>query len=365
MNRKILFCALPVASTLAMLAPAAASAHQLPSPMTASQRVPAPGSMRQVGKVTAITTRTVTLTFPHPGKSQTLDLSQLSLRAAFYPTTSAILRPGQRIALWPGKPGTWRAVVLPAACGTLSHSQTAGAWTVTSHQGATWPLAIPAHLPMAGMHAMQNQQRVMVFGAKTSHSGIQVSMIAAMPEHLRGTVQSNQAGRITLTTGQGTFTYMIPASLPSASPWRQSLASLKPGQVIQVFLNPENRQVLALIPHPSHHGRQMVRNNVTGLLLSHSSQEIQLTTAWGHATILTHGRPVSVIWPGHASASLSQIPAGQRVWIHLSKNSEAIEVRVLGNEQSAMPGQRSAQAARPEVPMGAAGQFRLKTLRRM
>ncbi len=270
--------------------------------------------MRHRGRVTAVTATTVTVRY-HGKHTHTFDLNQTTIRALAYPVSSSLLQVGDPVLAFHN-----HIVMLPVARGVLTASGN-GRWALVTPKKKTLSLAsTPSTL--LGVSNLTNGAKVMVFG-KLSGTTLTPTALAAQPTRMRATVVSNQNGILTLKTANTGALTITEAKLPMAK-W---LSKLKTGRHVLLLLDPVTKTPLAVIPEP-HRPQQRDARFAVGKLSSVSTASLVVTNPLGTDTINLSGKTVKVLWPHHATATLSQVPQGTPVMVH-AKGTTSLIVRVF------------------------------------
>ncbi|MHB1954742.1 MAG: hypothetical protein ACYCOU_13435 [Sulfobacillus sp.] len=272
---------------------------------------------RHLSQVTQVTSTTVTVQ-RSGGKSQTLNLSALRVRAGIYPASSSLLAVGQRVLVCDVKSASPQLIVMPVAHGVLT--QTNGSWTVVNSKETITLKGAPQQL--MGLSSLAPNKHVMVFGQK-SGSTVVPNVIAARPQRMEGTVISNQNGTLTVKTKANASLVINEANLPMAK-W---LAKIPVGHHVVVVMDPLTQKPLAVMPR--HHDKMARMGRfAVGKLTSDTSQALVLQNPLGSQTVPLSGTTVNVVWKNHPNASLSQVPLGTPLLVHRT-GAHALEIRVF------------------------------------
>ena len=254
------------------------------------------------------------------GVSETMPLTNTMIRAGAYPVGFDSLAIGERIRIV-GLHGAHPLIFLsPIGRGILSNNH--GQWTVVNNKG-TWTLT-NADAPVLGMSNLTAGTAVNLYGTAAS-SDVTATVITAVPKHVSAIVVSNTNGTVTLTSYKlGSLSYRLPTN--------QSAKWLRIGQPAIAVINPESHTVLQLMPKHIKSWRKtakLAQHNIVGQMIQDSGSTLGLRTSWGTETITLGSRMVKVIYPGHSETTLSQIPEGSSLLIHITPNK--ILVRVMNH----------------------------------
>jgi len=270
--------------------------------------------------VTALTPSTVVIQHPG-GLEQKLALSAIAVRAAMYPSSTAILRPGEDVSLLGESGSSTLMVVHPVAYGQLT--KPGNQWQVARHHQT---VSLNGSNPeVLGMSQLQAGQRVMVFGVRHGDTSIDTTAVAAPPLTTRSVIKSASADQLTLQSPQyGTLTWSL-TGLPSIV--RQQVAKLVPGKTVIAGLDPISRQVLMVWPDHMERWAHALERGSAGQIVAVSPKDLTLTNHLGTVTVPLNG-PVQIRWQGHTDATLSQLTPGTRV-MTLRKKDGHLTVVVL------------------------------------
>lgn len=289
------------------------------SPVAAKSHIPLWG----YGSETVSSVTPSTLIVKHQaGLEQKLPMSQITVQAAIYPATAGILRPGERVTVFQESDARPLVVVHPEAYGTLAHA--GSMWTVHSKRHGT--VSITGSNPqLLGMRQWHSGDKVMVFGASVGNHKVDASAVAAVPLMARSTVQSLSNNALTLKSDDyGVLSYSL-SRLPA--PLRQHFSAITPGQSVIASLDPLTRQVLMVWPDHKERWARTLERGSAGQVVAVSSKDLTLTNHLGTVTIpLNHS--VTVQWPGHQNAHVSEIKPGARVMI-LRDHDGSLKIMVL------------------------------------
>lgn len=307
----------------------AASAPLTAGTMTTSTPAPTPTSHTRTHKqhhkalhrttVTTVTSTTLTLT-AHNKKVQTLPMNSITVHVGAYPGTTAMLATGQHVVVLGAKGAHPQVIILPVAQGVLTASN--GGWTIVNpHITVTLGDASPT---MMGMSSLTSGTHVSVYGTR-SGTTVTDSIIAAAPTRQAGIVVSNLNGVLTVKTKTNPSLGITESTVPGT----KMLAKLKAGRHVLIVTNPSTKTTLAVMPRPAkHHKKVASRANVaTGTFVSESTQSLDVANRLGTESVSLAGRTVKLIWPQHTGATVSQIPAGTPLSVHLAGKTNLI-VRV-------------------------------------
>ncbi len=258
--------------------------------------------------VSAVTPTTLVVKHAQ-GVEQKLAMSQIGVKAAMYPATRGILRPGERVTLFQEPDIRPLVVVHPEIYGKLA--QSGSTWTVTSKRSGTTTLT-GSNPELLGMTQWHSGDRVLVFGSAIGPHQVDASAVAAMPLMAHSTVQSASANALTLKSDDyGTLTYSL-KDLPGHL--RQHLSALAPGQNVIASLDPLTRHVLMVWPDHMERWARALERGTAGQVVAISPQDLTLTNHLGTVTIpLNH--PAQVRWMGHKAPQLKDIHPGARVLV--------------------------------------------------
>lgn len=258
-----------------------------------------------------------TLTLTSHKHSLTLNISEIAVRAGAYSATPALLAAGEHVIVLGAKTSHPQVILLPVAHGILTASS--GGWTVVNPH-VTLTLSGPSPT-LLGMSALTSGTHVSVYGTRSATT-VTANAVAANPAKLAGTVLSNQNGTLTVKTKTNPGLTITEAHVSGT----KTLAKIKTGRHVLVIINPATQAPLAVIPRPRHHKAVMGRWAV-GTFVSESTQSLNMKNSLGSESVPLAGRTVKVIWPQHTGASLSQIPAGTHLAVHLAgKNTLIVRV---------------------------------------
>lgn len=274
----------------------------------AAQARPAAQWPTSTETVSAVTPTTLVVKHAQ-GVEQKLAMSQIGVKAAMYPATRGILRPGERVTLFQEPDIRPLVVIHPEVYGKLARS--GSAWTVTSKRSGTTTLT-GSNPELLGMKQWHSGDRVLVFGSAIGPNKVDASAIAAMPLMARSTVQSATSSALTLKSDDyGTLTYSF-KDLPGVL--RQHLSALSPGQNVIASLDPLTRHVLMVWPDHMERWARALERGTAGQVIAVSPKDLTLTNHLGTVTIpLNH--PAHVRWDGHRDAQLKDIQPGARVLV--------------------------------------------------
>lgn len=313
------------ASTFAATPGSQSAPQPAPHQKHPHHRLPgAPGVIQSVDSSSVV----VQLHRKHHAVSRTLALSQVSVRAGFYPSSSRILKTGEHVRLIGGMKSSPVLVVMPAVSGSLA--QQGSTWTVTNKKGTVSLSATPSVL--YGMGGLSVGQKAQVFGVRSSNTVVNPVAIGALPNHWVVKVTGNQNGVLTLqSTTHGTLTFNS-ATLPQR--WATRLAKIKTNRRLIAIVSPSNNQVLMVMP--IHHQRQLAKKywalNTTaaGQLTGVNPTQLTLSNKLGTTTIPLSGNTVKIAWRGHTNTSVTQLPTNIKVLVHRNAKSHTLFIRVMG-----------------------------------
>jgi hypothetical protein len=189
---------------------------------------------------------------------------------------------------------------------------------VNSHGTLALQSSDPA---MLGMSALISGTHVSVYGTR-SGTIVADTLIAAVPIRQAGTVLSNQNGTMAVKTKTH-----LTLTIPEANvPGTKMLEKIKAGHHVIVVLNPATHESLSVVPrHVIHHGKIETSGRwAVGTLALESTQSLSMHNSLGSVSIPLAGRTIKVMWPQHDGASLSQIPMGTPLTVHLTSKSTLI-----------------------------------------
>ncbi|PSR36756.1 MAG: hypothetical protein C7B44_07355 [Sulfobacillus thermosulfidooxidans] len=278
-------------------------------------------------RVTAISGQTLTVTHGKNALSHTISLANAAIKAGPYSVLANTIKTGEhlRIVSWQGSHP--QIFLVPVVHGTLQNTN--GTWTVVGKK-KTWTLTAVSTAQLVGFSTLTPGQSVTAYGV-TSSTSLAPTVLAAPANRTLAQVTSAANGLITLTTKKwGTVSYTVPSPAPH---W---LDHLKVGQHVQAILNPQTHAVLALMPKhlaPWKKVADIARHNVVGTLTGSNTSALNLTTAWGQATVNIAAKTVTIVYPGHPTASLSQIPADAMVAVHVTAHK--VHIRVMHDASTA------------------------------
>lgn len=271
---------------------------------------------RHHSTITAVTSTTLTLTAPNK-KVQTFAINSITVRVGAYAGTTATLATGQHVAVLGAKTSHPQVILLPVAHGVLTAS--GSGWTVvTPHATLTLANSTPT---MVGLSTLTAGTHVSVYGTR-SGTTLTDSVIAAVPTKQAGTVLSNLNGILTVQTKTNPHLTITEASVPGT----KRLGKIKVGRHVLVIINPATQAPLAVMSRPAKHHKNVARKDrfAVGTFASESPQSFSMTDPLGTETVSLTGRTVTIIWPQHTGATLSQIPAGTPLTVHLAGKTHVI-----------------------------------------
>jgi hypothetical protein len=146
-------------------------------------------------------------------------------------------------------------------------------------------------------------------------------VLAAAPAKQAGTVIANQNGTLTVKTKTQPHVDILESQVPGS----KQLMKIKTGRHVMLTVNPATQVPLSVVPRP---GPAVNGRWTVGTLVSGTAQSLSMHNQLGTESVLLAGRTVKVMWPHHPGASLSQVPKGSSLMVHLAaKNTLIIHVR--------------------------------------
>ena len=272
--------------------------------------------LRRHSTITAVTSTTLTLT-AHHHPVQTFAMNSITVHVGAYAGTPAMLATGQHVVVLGAKTSHPQIRVLPVAHGVLTAA--GSGWTVvTPHATLTLANATPT---LMGLSTFTAGTHVSVYGTR-SGTTLTESVIAAVPTRQAGRVVSNLNGILTVKTKTNPTLTITEANVPGT----KMLAKIKAGRRVLVLVNPATQAPLAVMPRPATHHKHVARKGrfAVGTFTADSSQSFSMADPLGTETVSLTGRTVKIIWPQHTGATLSQIPAGTPLTVHLAGKTHVI-----------------------------------------
>jgi hypothetical protein len=271
-----------------------------------------------IAKVTAYSGNVLSVVHGKKNTPETVPLTNTTIRAGSYPASPTSLAVGERIRIL-GLHGAHPLILLsPIGRGILHNNN--GQWTVVNKK-TTWTLT-NADAPILGMSNLTAGTTVTLYGTVAA-GDVTATVITAEPKHVSATVITNTDGTVTLASHNlGSLSYQLPTN--------RSAKWLHVGRTVIAVINPESHTVLQLMPKQIkswHKTARIAQHNLVGQMVRVNGSTLDLTTSWGTETLTLGSRMVKVIYPGHPQATLSQIPAGSSLLIHITPKK--ILIRVL------------------------------------
>ncbi len=285
------------------------------------------------GEVLATSNASVTVSVPRGHHTWRLPLQNLTLRAGWYPTPTAlapnILRPGEWVRFIQSSNRLFMTIQ-PAAFGKLTKNR--NQWALSSDLESkistsrrSWPLS--ADLPRLGRLPLDTNQNIEVFGTFDGPT-IHPTALAPLPMRVSAHLRSYNAGALTLDTLKyGALVYH-----PSARP-SQWLQGLTPGTPLMLLLNPLTRNVLSVyLPGYRMRSVQLLCHNTFGQVVKASTGQLQLKTVWGNQTVNLNGIDIKIRGlHSETLQSLRDLPPRSQVLIHLIPKEHRAVIRILPN----------------------------------
>lgn len=268
---------------------------------------------------TVVSVTPSTLTVKDGTATEEIPMSALTVRAGMYPAHASILRAGEQVTVLKRISAAPLVIVHPAAHGILAEKS--GSWQLTSKHH-TWTLkGTPVLL---GLDHLTAGTKALAFGPARQQQ-VAVTAVAARPLMTRATVTASSSRSLSAKSDQyGTLTYSL-TDLPEHL--QAHLAATKPGETVVVCLNPQNRQVLMMMPDRMAHWVTTLEHGTAGQVVAVSAKDLTLTNSLGTVTIPLN-QQTSVRWPDHPHTTVKAVRPGMRI-IAVRHSDASLRIMVL------------------------------------